>query len=226
MGDTQPKVSYAETMNDEGPSVTPTRDAATVVVVRTHSVALEVLLLKRTSRASFVANAHVFPGGAVDDDDELIAAGGATRLSRFAVAAVRECFEEAGILFAHRGNGRPITATERSRWRAELMTGERRFAQLLTSEDLIIDPEPLTYWSRWVTPVGSPKRFDARFFLAAEPVDQEATPDEREVTESGWFTPADALQRSQTGEMLLILPTRMTLQSISQVARLSDLVVT
>jgi 8-oxo-dGTP pyrophosphatase MutT (NUDIX family) len=211
-------------MSDDRQPVTPTRDAATVVIVRTHTETPEVLLLKRTSQASFVANAHVFPGGAVDEDDERIAAAGHMHLSRFAVAAVRECFEEAGILFAHRRSGRAITAVDRASWRAQLMAGERRFGQLVSAEDLIIDPEPLTYWSRWVTPVGSPKRFDARFFLAAEPFDQDATPDEREVVESGWFTAADALRRAETGEMLLILPTKMTLQSILHVSRLSDLV--
>jgi 8-oxo-dGTP pyrophosphatase MutT (NUDIX family) len=205
------------------------RDAATVVIVRPHQSLpsqCEVLLLKRTLRASFVAGAHVFPGGAVDESDYRIAEttplAGAP-VNPFLVAAIRECFEEAGLLFARRRTGLEISPHERVRWRRSLADGAQTFADLLDHEQLMLDTGSLRYWSRWVTPVGLPKRFDARFFLAPEPPDQHATPDETEITQSGWFDPEDALERADRGEMLLILPTRMTLQALASTPNLEEL---
>jgi 8-oxo-dGTP pyrophosphatase MutT (NUDIX family) len=202
----------------------PTRDAATVVIVRppsTRPVGCEVLLLKRAPRASFVAGAHVFPGGAVDGEDARIGTG--LGIDRFIVAAIRECFEEAGLLFAYRRRGAVVSPEDRIGWRRELAAGVTTFSGLLIREDLVLDTGPLRYWSRWVTPVGLPKRFDARFFLAPEPAGQHATPDETEITESGWFGPDDALRYADQGEMLLILPTRMTLQTLADAATLGEL---
>jgi 8-oxo-dGTP pyrophosphatase MutT (NUDIX family) len=201
-----------------------TRDAATIVIVRPPTARLvgcEVLLLKRTPRASFVAGAHVFPGGVVDDEDARLGSG--LGVDRFVVAAIRECFEESGLLFAQRRHGIVISPGDRIRWRSELAAGVATFGGLLTREDLVLDAGPLRYWSRWVTPVGLPKRFDARFFLAPEPAGQHATPDETEITESGWFGPDDALRRADRGEMLLILPTRMTLQTLADSPTLGEL---
>jgi 8-oxo-dGTP pyrophosphatase MutT (NUDIX family) len=202
------------------------RHAATVVIVRPHTIrpsGCEVLLLKRTSKASFVAGAHVFPGGAVDGDDARIAHGlPGEYVDQFVVAAIRECFEEAGLLFAHRRSGVVISPEDRIRWRLGLARGDQKFGELLASEDLVLDTAPLRYWSRWITPVGLPKRFDARFFLAPEPAGQHATPDETEITESGWFSPEDALRSAESGEMLLILPTRMTLQTLAFASTLAE----
>ncbi len=201
------------------------RHAATVVIVRPHTTRLsgcEVLLLKRTPRASFVAGAHVFPGGAVDNDDARIARGLLGSVNSFVVAAIRECFEEAGLLFAHRRNGVVISPEDRIVWRRTLARGDQNFGELLEREDLVLDTAPLRYWSRWITPVGLPKRFDARFFLAPEPIGQHATPDETEITESGWFSPDEALRSADSGEMLLILPTRMTLQTLAFAPTLAE----
>lgn len=209
--------------------VAPARDAATVVIVRKAGESLEVLLMKRTSRASFVAGAHVFPGGAVDDADAALELPtGSDRPvhpdgHQFLVAAVRECFEEAGLLYAHYPDGTSTSADDRSRWRRELARGERTFHDLITGEGLVLDVGPIRYLSRWVTPIGSPKRFDARFFLAPELPGQLATPDQTEITESGWFSPVDALRQADRGEMLLILPTRMTLQTLAAVTSVGEL---
>jgi 8-oxo-dGTP pyrophosphatase MutT (NUDIX family) len=217
------------TLDLMSPQAVVPRDAATVVIVRPHQSLprqCEVLLLKRTLRASFVAGAHVFPGGAVDESDHQLVetapfAGGP--VNQFVVAAIRECFEEAGLLFAQRRSGVEISPTERVGWRRSLADGGQTFAELLDREELTLDAGSLRYWSRWVTPVGLPKRFDARFFLAPEPPGQHATPDETEITQSGWFDPEDALERADRGEMLLILPTRMTLQALASAPNLADL---
>lgn len=142
---------------------------------------------------------------------------------QFLVAAVRECFEEAGLLYAHYRDGAPTSDDQRTRWRAELARGDRMFHQLIADEGLVLDVGPLRYLSRWVTPVGSPKRFDARFFLAPELPGQVATPDRNEITESGWFSPSEALRRADRGEMLLILPTRMTLQALATASSIGEL---
>lgn len=196
--------------------VVPAKDAATLVLVRVGSDAdLQVLLLQRTMRASFVAGAYVFPGGAVDQSDAELAVGyPGIPHAAFAVAAVRESFEEAGILLAHRGNGGPISADQRMLWRSELSRADRTFNALVRDEELVLELGQLRYLSRWVTPVGSPKRFDARFFLVSAPVDQEPIPDQTEIVGSKWVNPKTALAEHAAGEILLILPTAMTLRSL------------
>jgi 8-oxo-dGTP pyrophosphatase MutT (NUDIX family) len=209
--------------------VTP-RDAATVAVVRdAPGGGVETLLLRRTHRASFVAGAHVFPGGAVDGADAtmetLISHPLPTVPSAFVVAAVRECFEEAGLLFAT-GPDAPHTAAQRHGWRSELARGDYSFEQLVARESLQLDTSAFGVWSRWVTPVGQPKRFDTRFFVAVAPAGQDASPDDTEITECRWYRPADALALADAGSMLLITPTRATLAGLRGVESTSDLLAT
>ncbi len=219
------------------------RPAATVMIVRDGphtSAPLEVLLLRRNPHADFVGGAHVFPGGAVDPDD-----GGlrAERLSHgftdevasgtlglgsgglaYWVAAVRECFEEAGLLLARHADGEavsfsdPLVARRFASHRAALNAREHSFLDVVESERLSLSVDALHYFAHWITPDGSPRRYDTRFFVAAAPEGQTPAPDAVETISDVWVRPTDALERHRAGEMELILPTISNLQAIGRFA--------
>jgi 8-oxo-dGTP pyrophosphatase MutT (NUDIX family) len=172
--------------------------AATIVPVRERAPGgeLEVLLLRRRRGASFMADAFVFPGGRVEPED----AGAAA-------AAIRELFEEAGVLLATP----PLEAARRAAWRERLLAGEVRFTAFMAGEGLTLATERLRPWARWITPSVEPKRFDARFFVAAVPADQEPSCDAQETVSAAWLTPAEALARGRRGELRLPPPQVVTL---------------
>lgn len=197
---------------------------------------LEVLMLRRNARASFVGGAHVFPGGAVDPADggeDALAlctgsdADASARLGvgrgglAFWVAAVRECFEEAGILLAVPAGGGELavdgeTAARLATRRRSINAGEGSFAELCRAEDLRVPVDRLHYVAHWVTPEGMPRRFDTRFFVAAAPAGQVPAHDAAETVADVWVRPADALARHRNGEMELILPTIRALESLGR----------
>ena len=199
------------------------RDAATVVLLRDGARGLEVYLVKRSRMVDFMAGAHVFPGGKLDDADSsvaacaLLSAPAATLRERlgeqlpamqaagFFVAAIRETFEEAGLLL-----GRLAAGREAGEARAALAAGAE-FASLARE----LDAAALVPWVRWVTPEVSPKRFDARFFIARAPEGQEARVDGHEATEGLWITPAGALERWRRGEMLLAPATARSIELLA-----------
>lgn len=221
------------------------RDAATVMLVRDRpTVGLEVLMVQRSLRSDFVGGAHVFPGGAVDDADraasmqDLCAGGGDAACSArlgldqgglaLFVAAIRECFEEAGVLLARRrGDERglsfsdPEVAARFVAHRAAVDAG-RPLAEVLVEEGLVLDVERLHYVSHWITPEGAPRRYDTRFFVAEAPPGQVPRPDERETVASVWIGPADALARHRQGDLDLILPTIRNLQELARHGRVSE----
>lgn len=199
----------------------PPRPAATVVVLRDGPLGPEALLLRRAERGDHNSGAWVFPGGLVDAADHAaLACAGAfdaaaaaarlrtdpsTALAHWA-AAVRECFEECGLLFAT-----PATALPRLHgWRAPLARGERSLAALCAAEGLTLALDELVYLSHWITPVGRAKRFDTRFFVARAPAGQAPTHDAHELVEQCWMRPADAL--SAQPALKLMTPTRRTLE--------------
>ena len=217
------------------------RPAATVMVVRDgdHPVApLEVLMLRRNIRSDFVAGAHVFPGGAVDpadggDEAPAVCSGGddATAsallgLDRgglaYWVAAVRECFEEAGILLALPASGGALALDRRedaerlATHRRALNDGSESFVDLCRREGLHVPVDRIHYFAHWVTPEGLTRRYDTRFFVAAAPPGQVPTHDAAETVAEVWVRPADALALHRAGEMELILPTIRNLQAIGR----------
>lgn len=223
------------------------RDAATVMLVR-HAPAggIEVLMVQRNLRSEFVGGAHVFPGGAVDEADRMAAleelcvgADDAACSARLGlehgglglfVAAVRECFEEAGILLARRpGDGPalsfndPEVAARFVAHRAAVAAG-RPLAELLVEEGLVLDVARLHYASHWITPEGAPRRYDTRFFVAEAPPEQVPLHDERETVASLWIAPADALARHQRDEIDLILPTIRNLEELARHRSVAGLV--
>jgi glyoxylase-like metal-dependent hydrolase (beta-lactamase superfamily II)/8-oxo-dGTP pyrophosphatase MutT (NUDIX family) len=206
----------------------PPRPSATVVVVRDGTDGIEVLLSRRAERGDHNSGAWVFPGGLVDagdrrahafcaglDDREAsdrlgIAEGGLD----FYIAAVRECFEESGLLFASDDDGLlevDDVETERlAPWRGWLHRCERTLSDFCTTFNLRLAVDRLIYLSHWITPVGRAKRFDTRFFLAVAPPVQTAVHDGHELVEQLWLKPADALH--ERAALKLLTPTQKTLE--------------
>ncbi len=210
------------------------RAAATLVVVRDAPSGIEVLLLlRRAHSGDAYSGAWVFPGGMVDArDSECHGVCGATddaaaseRLGLsaggldYCVAAVRECFEEAGLLYAHDASGAllasaPIGTNPLADWRGPLHRGEVRLTDLCREHGIALAIDRLIYIGHWLTPIGRPKRFDTRFFLAEAPPGQTAARDDVEMVDERWFTPADAL--AQSAELKLLTPTIKTLEEIAR----------
>jgi 8-oxo-dGTP pyrophosphatase MutT (NUDIX family) len=138
----------------------------------------------------------------------------------YLVAAVREAFEEAGLLLVRQRDESWLdlahgpTREKFEAYRIALNGGALDFGDLLREESLHINGRDLTYWSRWITPLGPPRRFDARFFVAELPSGHEASPDHGELVHSEWVRPADALMRHGDGGFPMIFPTIKTLRSL------------
>jgi len=197
--------------------------AATVVVLRESAHGPEVLLTHRPATMAFAAGMHVFPGGRVDVADAapgLAALAVADVAEAAHIAAVRELWEESGILLADSA----APATELETARRALVAGEATFGDLADALDLCLRTDLLAPLSRWVTPPGYPRRFDAQFFAAALP-EGAATPSiaSDEVVALEWLRPGDALDAMADGRIGLWLPTSSTLQQLEAVTDVGDL---
>jgi 8-oxo-dGTP pyrophosphatase MutT (NUDIX family) len=175
--------------------------AASVILLRGEP--FEVLLMRRNERSSFVPGAWVFPGGTLDEADCRDEESEDRALRR---CAVRELFEETGIWL-----GEPFEGQAAARRR--LLGGESPVSVLDVSLGPALDDLVLT--ARWVTPVGVPKRFDTRFFLASVGSETEGTPDESEGLELLWLTPSEALRRHHEGSLPMVFPTIRTLEDLA-----------
>ena len=200
----------------------PIKDASTVIVLREAGGTLETFMLCRHHRSGFMSGAHVFPGGKVDDadatsswigridrsGDELSAALGesdATAALGLLVAAVRETFEESGVLLASAAADADIAGA-----RARLLDGAP-FAALAAELDLKIEATKLTPYARWITPKMESRRFDTRFYVAVVPEGQTASHDGTETTSAAWMRPTDAIEEMHAGRIKLAPPTVRTL---------------
>jgi len=194
----------------------PVRDAATVMLVRDGRDGVEVFLMRRHLGAAFTPGAHVFPGGAVDAADHEL-----DGVDPFVVAAIRECFEEAGALLAYDATDSfvdlrdPVTAARFETHRRAIHAGTLTMAELCAWERLRLATDALVPFGRRVTPPGAPRRYDTCFFVARAPAHQALVHDDAELIESGWFLPADALARFETGELDLIRPTQESLEHLA-----------
>jgi len=214
-------------------------DSATVIVLREPAPAgCEVLLVERHAQSRAFAGASVFPGGIVDADDSdprllqasphLTPSVAASRLGEagtsvaalaFWIAAIRELFEETGLLLASGPSGL-LTHHDAStrmwmrRHRQALLAGELAFADMVAREALVLRTDGLHCFSRWITPVAAPRRYDARFFVARVPDGQDAEHDERETSATLWITPRQAIARAQSGTLTLAPPTLRTLHDL------------
>ncbi len=204
------------------------RTAASLILVRDAEQGLEVLMLRRAERdGDMRSGVAVFPGGVLDERDQEAYrfvrgaddAALSTRLGlaqhglAYLVAAVRESFEEAGLLLAQRDDGKRLDAEALADWRDPLQNGERTLAELCEQHGLTLDLSGFVYFSHWLTPPGTPKRFDTRFFIVQAPEGQQATPDFGEAVELMWLTPQQALSRERGLKLLPV--TQRTLMELA-----------
>jgi 8-oxo-dGTP pyrophosphatase MutT (NUDIX family) len=222
------------------------RDAATVMLVRDGDAGMEVFMLRRNLNSDFVGGAYVFPGGAVDEADrhtdlEAICDGRSDDAASsqlgiesgglaFWVAAVRECFEEAGVLLAVPDGTEevisfadPEVAERFNLHRKAVDSGEKRLVEVCAIEHLRLDVDRIHYFSHWITPEGPPRRYDTRFFVTAAPPGQVPLHDDRETIANLWVRPHDALERHRKGDLDLIFPTIKNLEAIGRFERSADL---
>jgi len=212
----------------------PARPSATVIVARDGDAGLEVFMLERHLRSDFAGGAYVFPGGVLDEQDSAPEIAGrldgwsATAAAEMGeddetfargllVCAIRETFEEAGILLARGEDGSPVRLQDEARWsesRRKLNAREAGAADLATRGRVRLAADLLRFWARWVTPLPSPKRYDTRFFVALMPEGQQPLHDDVETTASVWIRPATAVRQALTGERSIIFPTRKMLESL------------
>ena len=212
------------------PDITPL-PAATVTLVRDGPQGLEVLMMKRNLQSAFVAGKYVFPGGAVDRadtangvyarctglDDESASRrlGVAEHGLAYWIAAIRESFEESGLLLARTATGQPVghaQAFALARHRKAVADGELAFDALLNDAGLKLAVDELVYFSHWITPAGAPRRYDTRFFIAQAPAGQEPVHDNEETIESVWVSPRVGVEQFRQGTFKLMTPTIHTLR--------------
>ena len=207
------------------------REAASVIVLRDGNKSPEVFMLQRPGRGDF-PDLHVFPGGKVDDDDAelgtLLAAPQSLNhpTQKFKAAALRECFEECGVLFADSSNGQ-LRTEDQQRFRTDLLNKRITFKDGFEQFELTFHDDAVLYFSHWITPPYAPARFDTRFFVAHVPAEQEAKNHASETIAGSWQTPEVALRNYARGDWQLIVPTITTLRMISgyeNVATLMDAV--
>lgn len=202
--------------------MTEVRDASTVILLRDGAGGPEVWMLTRVAEMVFAGGMAVFPGGRVDaaDADLPFAPGsdaGATarfdcspeQARALVGAAVREVFEETGVLLS-------VPAADLSGARTDVEAGRIGFGELLRSNDLAVDGEAVRPWSRWITPANEVRRYDARFFVAALPDGARAQDVTTESSSAGWFGIGAALESAQRGEVGMLPPTIMTLASLAE----------
>jgi len=201
-----------------------TRAAATLLLLRDTADGVEVLMTRRSKRASFLPGAYVFPGGAVDDLDDLSHAQAKRRPSQSelnltqAITAIRESFEELGILLARRADGSPadhrdVAALERS----------LPFAAQCQAQGLTLSADELFMLAHWTADRDLPRRFEVPFFVARMPAGQTPVADETEQFEPVWVRPADALARHHAGAFFMIFPTIRTLERMADYATVDSL---
>lgn len=207
------------------------REAASVIVLRDGVDGPEVFMLQRPGRGDF-PDLHVFPGGKVDDDDvklgNLLAAPQSANhpTQKFKAAALRECFEECGVLFADRPKGH-LGSRDLHRFRMDLLSKQVTFKDGFERFELTFHDDAVLYFSHWITPPYAPARFDTRFFVAHVPAEQEAKNHASETIAGSWQTPEVALKNYAQGDWQLIVPTITTLRMIAgydDVATLMDAV--
>lgn len=212
------------------------RLAATVVLLRSARAGLEVLLTRRPSSMAFAPDMHVFPGGRVDAGDADLAliarsvvtpADAATGLGgdlppdlaiAAYIAAVREVFEESGVLLADGGVTRAV-----SQARSALVGGEATFASIVRDLDLTLRTDRLVPLSRWVTPPILPRRFDARFFAAELPAGARVSFEGDEVAGHAWMTPVAALDAMADDAFAMWIPTSGTLQQLQHARTVAEI---
>lgn len=217
--------------------VQPIRPAATVILVREAEGGFELFMLRRTSRAAFAGGMFVFPGGRVDPDDHLHAYDPwrvgpddtqqaqqqalGSEWRGYWIAGIRESFEEAGLLLAYDADGELLSYRDEHQrqrfdaYRRPLHAGEISLDEICAREGIRLAVDRMHFYNRFVTPLGRPRRFDTRFFVAAAPPGQTGRHDAHETVDSVWISPQDALARNDAREFDLMRVTRRQLETLA-----------
>jgi 8-oxo-dGTP pyrophosphatase MutT (NUDIX family) len=203
----------SERPSDPARSPLEPRPAATVITLRDGANGPEAFMLRRSARSAFVPNFYVFPGGALDANDETTASEHGC--SPLVVAAARESFEEAGFLFARRADGTFPPPSLLPHERANLLRGTTRFDRVLHTLEVRIDADAFVPFSQWTTPPAEVRRFVATFYVAEAPAEQIPEADRAETHDGEWVRPSDALARHAAGRFALIFPTIKHLERIA-----------
>jgi 8-oxo-dGTP pyrophosphatase MutT (NUDIX family) len=208
------------------------KPAATILLLR-DTPAFEVLMVKRHHQIDFASGALVFPGGkshAGDHDraweNHTVGWEAYDAVQRtMRIAAIREVFEEAGILLARRRDGQPMSGEACPMdVRLAVDAGTTRFIDVVSRLDAYLDLDALTVFARWITPPLTPKRFDTWFYAVNAPIEQLAACDGRETVDAEWIAPAEALRLAAAGERKVIFPTRMNLKLLAEASGAADAV--
>lgn len=230
------------------------KDASTVIILRRaiqgRAEGFEVLMALRSSRSAFVPGSYVFPGGRVDDADcgedlstfvqgdgrsfiRNVSAGYGDdmRARGIWIAAVRETFEEVGILIASPRNSSRLLSFDspgsRERfqgYREDLRSNRLSFREMLEREDLVVSLERLHFFSHWITPTFFPLRYDTRFFVTALPTGQEARHDGDEMTNHKWFTPREAIEGYLKNRFHMLVPQIVTLEELCRYKTVNEVI--
>ncbi|NKZ03172.1 NUDIX hydrolase [Actinomadura latina] len=219
----------------------PARHAATVVVLRDHDRhGLQAFMLRRVRSMAFAPGAYVFPGGSVDPRDgeaELAWSGPApaewgsafkadeTLARELVCAAVRETFEETLVLLAGPTGETVVDDTRGDDWEADrqaLLDRSQSFGGFLDRRGLVLRADLLRPWAHWITPAIEPKRYDTRFFVAAMPQGQRARDVSTEADQVAWVRPAEAAERAEKGEWMMLPPTIATLAELAEFGTVAD----
>jgi 8-oxo-dGTP pyrophosphatase MutT (NUDIX family) len=204
------------------------RPASTVLLLRDGNAGIEVFMQVRHADMKFASGALVFPGGRVDPEDYALAAdpdlspatagldplAGALR-----VAAIRETFEESGVLLACRRGETTLVAAAFLR---DLSAERRGFARMVGDAGLVLAADLLVHFAHWITPVHNPRRFDTHFFALAAPADQVGAHDGTESVDSMWIAPRDVVAGSAAGRFKLVFATLLNLQRLGRYASVAD----
>jgi 8-oxo-dGTP pyrophosphatase MutT (NUDIX family) len=187
----------------------PAKPAATVMLLRDTPQGIEVFMLRRTTAAAFAGGMYVFPGGKVDAADGDGDDG-------YVIAAIRECYEEAGVLLATDANGAMVADGHPAlAHRQAVYDGEVDLRALCNEHHLTPAIDDLVWVSHWITPIGeSPRRFDTRFFIAVAPLEQSSRHDDNETIASAWVRPRDALRQQEQRELTMMPPTIKNLEFV------------
>lgn len=235
-----------QTVNDYDPDAVPVRPAATVMLVDDRPD-LQIFMMERHADMVFGGGMWVFPGGQVDQADhpEVFQeisihrtdseASGFMNLDigglAYYVAAIREVFEEAGILLAlDRDTHQPLDLTNKeiaARFKThqdDINDSNRNFIEIMKEENLILDAGKMHYIARWITPTGPPRRFDTRFFITRAPERQTPIHDERELVYSRWLPPQDILDNVESGKMVLMSPTLRMVRNLARFASSDEVI--
>jgi 8-oxo-dGTP pyrophosphatase MutT (NUDIX family) len=208
--------------------------AATVLICRDSADGLEVFMVVRHHKIDFASGALVFPGGKVEPEDGdsgfVDFVSGAEALSEeeraFEVGAIRESFEECGVLLAREKDSGAFVSGERlasfDHYRDALNNGHRGLLAMVRKENLALATEDMHPFAHWVTPDMMPKRFDTRFYITRAPEGQLAAHDGSESVDSVWITPQRVLKEADEGKWTVIFPTRCNLEMLAEASSVED----